>query len=54
MSFERLPGGTGIGAEAAMAPPENGPAADGNARALRMQVLATEHWSLLASGEPQP
>jgi hypothetical protein len=49
MSFERLPGGTGIGAEAAIAPPESGSAGDGGARALRMQVLATEHWSLLAS-----
>src|SRR5512132_4372637 len=49
MSFERLPGGTGIAAEAAIAPPEIGPAVDGGARALRMQVLATEHWSLLAS-----
>jgi hypothetical protein len=49
MSFERLPGGSGIGVEAAVAPPENGLAGDGGARALRMQVLATEHWSLLAS-----
>jgi hypothetical protein len=50
MAFERTPFGTGIGADPA---PTSGPAehtsAGGVTPAMRLQILATEHWSLLAS-----
>ena len=49
MSTERLPDGTGIGIEAAKSPTQGGPPVDDDSRALRLQVLASEHWSLLAS-----
>lgn len=47
MSFERVTSGTGIGAE-----PASSPGLGDVARptpSLRLQILATEHWSLLAS-----
>ena len=49
MSFERL-SGTGIGAEPAPAPrvTEIGTTAEATP-AMRLQILSTEHWSLLAS-----
>ena len=46
MSFERAPG---IGAEPAPVPPGGAPIADGVSPAMRLQILSTEHWSLLAS-----
>ncbi|MFN2520429.1 MAG: hypothetical protein ABR525_05215 [Candidatus Limnocylindria bacterium] len=50
MSFERATAGTGIGAEPASAP---GSAHTTNVEAasaaMRLQILSTEHWSLLAS-----
>ncbi|OLD61295.1 MAG: hypothetical protein AUI83_01055 [Armatimonadetes bacterium 13_1_40CM_3_65_7] len=50
MSFERSFAGTGIGAEPG---PNAGPADAGHADvvtpAMRLQILSTEHWSLLAS-----
>ncbi|MDP9319820.1 MAG: hypothetical protein M3P16_01835 [Chloroflexota bacterium] len=50
MAFERTSFGTGIGADPA---PTAGPAehtsAGGATSAMRLQILATEHWSLLAS-----
>ena len=50
MSFERSFAGTGIGAEPG---PNAGPADAGQADlvtpAMRLQILSTEHWSLLAS-----
>jgi|SRR5437773_12185568 len=50
MSFERSFAGTGIGAEPG---PNAGPAdarqADVVTPAMRLQILSTEHWSLLAS-----
>ncbi len=50
MSFERSFAGTGIGAEPG---PNAGPADAGRADtvtpAMRLQILSTEHWSLLAS-----
>src|SRR5213594_4156700 len=50
MSFERVAVGTGIGAEPAPTPRlgETTPT-DGVSPAMRLQILATEHWSLLAS-----
>src|SRR2546430_2582109 len=50
MSFERVTAGTGLGAEPAPAPRlgEATPS-DGASPALRLQILSTEHWSLLAS-----
>ncbi len=45
MSFERSLPGTGIGAEPAPTPAPGGPAA----AQMRLQILSTEHWSLLAS-----
>ena len=45
MSFERMPGP--VGAEPA--PPAVGDAGGGSPVALRLQVLATEHWGLLAT-----
>jgi hypothetical protein len=53
MSFERPLAGTGMGAEPAPTPtPQEGlevPAADGVSPQMRLQILSTEHWSLLAS-----
>src|SRR5437867_9474508 len=46
MSFERAPG---IGAEPAPVPPSGAAMADGVSPAMRLQILSTEHWSLLAS-----
>src|SRR5207253_2539672 len=50
MSFERVTAGTGLGAEPAPAPRlgEATPT-DGASPAMRLQILSTEHWSLLAS-----
>jgi hypothetical protein len=45
MSFERMPGPMG----AEPAPPAIGETQGGSAAALRLQVLATEHWGLLAT-----
>lgn len=47
MSFERPLAGTGPGAEPLMPPP--GPDTDTITPAMRLQILSTEHWSLLAS-----
>jgi uncharacterized membrane protein YeaQ/YmgE (transglycosylase-associated protein family) len=51
MSFERASAGMGLGAEAAAPPPESAEAAAGAgiSPAMRLQILSTEHWSLLAS-----
>jgi small-conductance mechanosensitive channel len=51
MSFERPLPGAGIGAEPAPVPVTNAaePATDGVPPAMRLQILSTEHWSLLAS-----
>jgi hypothetical protein len=63
MSFERVPTGTGIGAEPPIVPaqheatiaadpavpPDPGTALEGPPPALRFQILSTEHWSLLAT-----
>ena len=47
MSFDRATTGTGIGAEPVPAPGHV--ASAGPSDSLRLQILATEHWSLLAS-----
>jgi hypothetical protein len=51
MSFERPLAGTGPGAEPApIATPHGGAAADGaTTPSMKLQILSTEHWSLLAS-----
>jgi hypothetical protein len=50
MSFERVSAGTAIGAEPAPSmSPTTTAAADGPSPSLRLQILSTEHWSLLAS-----
>jgi hypothetical protein len=51
MSFERGTAGMGLGAEAAVPPPESADAGAGPgiSPAMRLQILSTEHWSLLAS-----
>ena len=51
MSFERPLAGTGPGAEPApIAAPHGGTAADGaTTPSMKLQILSTEHWSLLAS-----
>ena len=46
MSFERAPG---VGAEPAPVPPSTTTTADAVSPAMRLQILSTEHWSLLAS-----
>ena len=48
MSIERSTAGTGIGAEPAPTPTP-GDVGAGTPLALQLQVLSTEHWSLLAS-----
>jgi hypothetical protein len=49
MSFERVTG-VGFGAEPAPAPHSGGAAPTGEASpSMRLQILSTEHWSLLAS-----
>jgi hypothetical protein len=47
MSFDRAATGTGIGADPAPAPGHVAPASP--SASLRLQILSTEHWSLLAS-----
>ena len=50
MSFERIAAGTGIGAEPAPGPrPGEATPTNGVSPAMRLQILSTEHWSLLAS-----
>ncbi|MEP6694558.1 MAG: hypothetical protein ABJB39_07940 [Chloroflexota bacterium] len=50
MSFERASPGVGIGAEPGPYPGHAGAdPAGGSSPALRLQILSTEHWSLLAS-----
>jgi hypothetical protein len=51
MSFERPLAGAGMGAEPAAAPGPmgQGSSGDGITPAMRLQILSTEHWSLLAS-----
>lgn len=50
MSFERVTAGTGIGAEPGPTPgPPEVVASSGISQAMRLQILSTEHWSLLAS-----
>jgi hypothetical protein len=49
MSIERSTAGTGIGAEPAPTPTPHDPTGEGTPLAIQLQVLSTEHWSLLAS-----
>jgi hypothetical protein len=50
MSFERVAVGTGIGAEPAPTPRMGDVTpTGGTSAAMRLQILSTEHWSLLAS-----
>jgi len=50
MSFERSGAGSAMGAEPAPTPsPAAATAAGGPSPSLRLQILSTEHWSLLAS-----
>jgi hypothetical protein len=49
MSFERPTAGTGPAAEPAPTPVPSEPTSEGTPLALQLQVLSTEHWSLLAS-----
>src|SRR3989475_9533093 len=50
MSFERTGAGIGLGAEQAPSPSHATVAsAQGTSPSLRLQILSTEHWSLLAS-----
>ncbi len=51
MSFERPLAGTGPGAEPAPTPPSTADPSPGEgiSPAMRLQILSTEHWSLLAS-----
>jgi hypothetical protein len=46
MSFERTPA---VGAEPAPVPPSGTATAEAVSPAMRLQILSTEHWSLLAS-----
>lgn len=49
MTFERVTAGT-VGAEPAPAPHPGGPTSNGDVSpSMRLQILSTEHWSLLAS-----
>lgn len=49
MSLERVTAGTGLGAELASPQPAADDSSGGISPSLRMQILSTEHWSLLAS-----
>ncbi len=49
MSFERSTAGTGPGAEPAPTPGPSEPTGEATPLAIQLQVLSTEHWSLLAS-----
>src|SRR5215204_6208420 len=49
MSMERSTAGTGIGAERAPTPAPSEHDGEGTPLGLQLQVLSTEHWSLLAS-----
>ena len=51
MSIERVPVGTGIGAEPPLPPAgqTSGRTVDGVPPSMRLQILSTEHWSLLAT-----
>jgi hypothetical protein len=49
MSIERSTAGTGLGAEPAPTPSPGDVDGQGTPLALQLQVLSTEHWSLLAS-----
>ena len=50
MSFERVGGGTGLGVEPAPAPRSSDATTAAEASpSMRLQILSTEHWSLLAS-----
>jgi hypothetical protein len=49
MSIERSTAGAGPGAEPAATPGPSDPADAGTPLAIQLQVLSTEHWSLLAS-----
>src|SRR5438477_7134266 len=50
MTFERMPAGTGIGAEPAPGPRSGESTSTRDVSpSMRLQMLSTEHWSLLAS-----
>lgn len=50
MSFERATAGTGMGAEPGRPPAEvEAASTEGIPASVRLQILSTEHWSLLAS-----
>src|SRR2546422_8175063 len=50
MSFERVGGGTGLGVDPAPAPRSSDATTAAQASpSMRLQILSTEHWSLLAS-----
>jgi hypothetical protein len=49
MSIERSAAGAGLGAEPAPTPAPSDPTDGGTPLAIQLQVLSTEHWSLLAS-----
>ena len=49
MSFERPLAGTGPGAEPPLAPSPAKEPTDAVTPSMRLQILSTEHWSLLAS-----
>ena len=49
MSFERVTSGAGIAAEPAQAPGSGTAMSSEVSAATRLQILSTEHWSLLAS-----
>ena len=49
MSIERVSAGMGIGAESPVSPSHIEPGSTGSPSSLRLQVLSTEHWSLLAT-----
>src|SRR5437762_10260362 len=49
MSFERVTAGTGIGPEPSSAPRLGETATTEASPSMRLQILSTEHWSLLAS-----
>jgi hypothetical protein len=49
MSIERIPGGTGIGAEPGAPGGSAATTVDRTSPSMRLQILSTEHWSLLAT-----